>query len=201
MTKKQKIKKVVLFEEVNAETRNWHFDDVYKIIEYPTKSNKWYILRCQPCDKNLRTVYGASKHLTGKKHGGDGNLDRVVDELGTQVIGCGKDEARRNNAAFIEAFKEGFCNEGEQERFGLRTLEAIQHEQFTTNLGKQHGEYDLSEDEPDPNAIGIVSSAEEVPEAIHNGPQTEPFWSVADPVAGKLYQAYWEEIADEDLVL
>lgn len=192
--KKQKLKKTILFDEVNAEKKDWRVEDIYMIIEYPAKSDKWYILRCQTCDLICFTVNGASKHLTGKMHSINGKWDRAVEELGIQVVDCGEEKARRNNAALEEAFKQGHQYERKLGHRRRQTSIGSCHQKPTTSHGRQDGEGNMPKDKADSEDSEYVPSDEEgyalVPEDER---QIEPVLGVVEPVAGELYQAYWEE--------
>ncbi|OTA99372.1 hypothetical protein M426DRAFT_325171 [Hypoxylon sp. CI-4A] len=107
-------------ESIHLPQRTVTFDQVYRggnskfkdtIIEYPSDSNQWYILKC---DKHgLRfwrsPVAGAAKHLNGLNHGfPDRNRDTAIKTLGYLVVGCNKDLAELNNRVSEEAYNNGY---------------------------------------------------------------------------------------------
>ncbi|ROW10945.1 hypothetical protein VMCG_01375 [Cytospora schulzeri] len=191
-TKKHKTTKTILFNEVNAEMKDWRVEEIYIIIEYPVKSNKWYILRCQKCGLICFTAQGAAKHLSGKTHGAERRWDLAVEELGVQVVDCGEEKARRNNAAFEEACKQGHQPKSRLDR---RTWASngSRHHGSIASCGRDRG-VGWPKGWLDDSDSDYVPSDGEVHEPIPKGEQeSEPFLGVAEPVAGELYQVYWEE--------
>lgn len=137
MAKKTKTRKTILFDEVNAEKKDWRVDDLHTITQYPSKSNKWYILDCQPYDLICHSVRAASNHQTSKTHRVSGQFDQAVEALGIQVVDCGKAQAKRNNVARDEALKQGYNYERTLAQLqGRRASNGIPHRRSTTSHGR-----------------------------------------------------------------
>ncbi|KAF9767038.1 hypothetical protein IL306_000440 [Fusarium sp. DS 682] len=87
--------------------RTIHFDDVFQNGNAATKyiitehKGYWYILECRKHKLHFRSdnpIKGARKHLTGAAHRNmQPNYDATIRLLGTQVLGCTKELAVRNN--------------------------------------------------------------------------------------------------------
>lgn len=91
------------------------FDEVYQngdakfkhiIVEYPSDSQEYYILKCDHHGVHFGTnpMAGAAKHLASKMHDFQSkNYNVAIDALGFRVIGCNAELARMNNAAVQDA--------------------------------------------------------------------------------------------------
>ncbi|KAH7630081.1 hypothetical protein B0T09DRAFT_141851 [Sordaria sp. MPI-SDFR-AT-0083] len=96
------------------------FDEVYQngnakfkhiIVEYPSESQEYYILKCDDHGVHFgaNPLAGAAKHLASKMHDHQSkNYNVAVDTLGFRVIGCNAELARMNNAAVEEAVLNGY---------------------------------------------------------------------------------------------
>ncbi|KAK3305057.1 uncharacterized protein B0T15DRAFT_187976 [Chaetomium strumarium] len=95
------------------------FNDVYQngnaehkhaIIEYPSGSDRWYILRCDlHCHFGSNPLQGAMEYLNGKRHGNlPKNSATAIEKLGIRVRDCDARKARRNNLAFNLALDAGY---------------------------------------------------------------------------------------------
>ncbi|KAF5622114.1 uncharacterized protein FTJAE_11081 [Fusarium tjaetaba] len=85
------------------------FDDVYQDGNAATKyiitehKGFWYILECKKHKLHFMSnnpIHGARRHLTAGTHGHmNANYDEAVRILGTRVLNCDEDKAKRNNLA------------------------------------------------------------------------------------------------------
>lgn len=96
----------------------------YKIVEYPTHSGRFYILRCKT---HKMTFYksplpGAAKHLSSKDHDElDKRYGTAIHALGVLVLNCTPERCKLNNEAVEEALLHGYTPPGD---LGLRAGEA-----------------------------------------------------------------------------
>lgn len=102
-------------ERTRQQTRRIIFDQVYQngraepknqIVEYPSNSRKYYIIRCDIGACEGRT-FGRKPHSGGGTHllqkHGDGTpktQENVIRRIGIRVLGCDQKLADRNNEAF-----------------------------------------------------------------------------------------------------
>ncbi|KAF5634264.1 hypothetical protein F52700_5987 [Fusarium sp. NRRL 52700] len=85
------------------------FDDVYQEGNAPTKyiitehKGFWYILECKKHKLHFMSsnpIQGARRHLTAEAHGNlKAKHDETIRLLGTRVLNCDEDKAKRNNLA------------------------------------------------------------------------------------------------------
>ncbi|KAM0544347.1 hypothetical protein ACHAPJ_011883 [Fusarium lateritium] len=70
------------------------------VSEWPTKSGKWWVFRCEEHEKDFKAPRGASTHLVaaGHKLQGEATFAVAVETLGIQVLGCTSDIARAHNS-------------------------------------------------------------------------------------------------------
>ncbi|KUI66334.1 hypothetical protein VM1G_02017 [Cytospora mali] len=190
VAKKQKTRRTILFDEVNAETKDWRFEEISIIVEYPPKSNIWYILRCQQCGPVFFTVQGAGQHLSGRTHGSSRRWGEAVKQLGVHVVDCDAKKARRNNDAFEIACLQGHNPKRRLDRAPWRFHGSCRDK---TTASRQEDEIeDLTDSELNLVDDEYVPSDEEIDDFIpEKESQKQPFLGVAEPVAGELYQAYW----------
>ncbi|KAI1431037.1 hypothetical protein GGR50DRAFT_123456 [Xylaria sp. CBS 124048] len=100
--------RTVTFAEVyqNGEAR--HKDT---IIEYPSGSDQWYILKCEEHQVRFtkRPIVGAMKHFSSRSHGGE-KIDGkgVMKSWAYRVLGCTKQLAELNNKEVTRAFANGY---------------------------------------------------------------------------------------------
>ncbi|KAI1076861.1 hypothetical protein F5B20DRAFT_583812 [Whalleya microplaca] len=95
------LEKTVTFDEVYQNGKATHIDT---IVEWPPRSDKWYILKCEQHDIRFsdRPIQGAAKHLNAKVHGvPDRNWNRAVEMLGHRVLNCTRELANMNNRAAL----------------------------------------------------------------------------------------------------
>ncbi|KUI57198.1 hypothetical protein VP1G_04519 [Cytospora mali] len=190
VAKKQKTMRTILFDEVNAETKDWRFEEISIIVEYPIKSNMWYILRCQQCGLVLFTTQGAGQHLSGRTHGSTRRWGEAVKQLGVHVVDCDAKKARRNNDAFELACLQGHNPKRRLDGAPWR-FHGSCHDKPTASRQEDEIE-DMPDSELDLIDDGYVPSGEEIDEfMLEKESQKQPFLGVAEPVAGELYQAYW----------
>lgn len=191
--KKQKTKQTILFKDANAENKDWKVEEIYKIIEYPIRSNQWYIIRCQQCGLVFATVHGAAKHLSGSTHGSDGRWDRAVEWLGVRVVDCNEEDARRNNAAFEEACIQGHHPKTRREDVSRTSpaSNAICDNKSNPDHGQRDMECSFMEYDTDPNDFDYVPSDDGASEStLEIERQIAPFLGIAEPMTGEIYQAY-----------
>lgn len=105
---------------IKKDTRNIKFKDVYcngkpvykhMIVEYPSKSARFYILRCDEhvVHFNKNPLHGAAKHLHSMQHGYmPKDYERAVDLLGHRVPDCTHELADLNNDMVLAAFGKGY---------------------------------------------------------------------------------------------
>ncbi|KAI0116734.1 hypothetical protein F4814DRAFT_439335 [Daldinia grandis] len=101
-------------------TRMITFDEVYQngnaehkdtIVEWPSGSRKWYILKCDKHEARFtkNAIQGAARHLNGLSHGfPDRNRDMAVRALGYLVVDCNEELVKLNNQAAEESYKNGY---------------------------------------------------------------------------------------------
>lgn len=100
--------RTVTFDEVYQDGQAEHKDH---IIEYPPKSNQWYILKCEEHHLRFkqRPLRGAAKHMDSRAHGFKGrNADLALQHFGYRVIGCDAMRADINNNEVSRAVAEGY---------------------------------------------------------------------------------------------
>ncbi|KAI1111466.1 hypothetical protein F5Y14DRAFT_425095 [Nemania sp. NC0429] len=102
-----RVPKTVSFDEVYQNGQAEHKDT---IVEFPTNSGKWYILKCEEHNLrfNRRPIQGAGKHLMSRLHGvPDRSWATAIRELGYRV-NCNKELAELNNKAVDDAYANGY---------------------------------------------------------------------------------------------
>jgi hypothetical protein len=80
------------------------------IVQYPCGNGGFYILRCDGHGVHFgeHPLRGAAKHLASAQHGHMSKAHATaIATLGHLVVDCTQELAEKNNAAVIEAFKEG----------------------------------------------------------------------------------------------
>lgn len=109
-----------LDENAHLPTRTITFDEVYQngaakhkdtIVEWPSGSRKWYILKCEKHEARFtkNAVPGAARHLNGRDHGfPDRNWDMAVRTLGYLVVDCNEELVKLNNQVAEESYKNGY---------------------------------------------------------------------------------------------
>lgn len=109
-----------LDENAHLPTRTIKFDEVYQngaakhkdtIVEWPSGSRKWYILKCEKHEARFtkNAVPGAARHLNGRDHGfPDRNWDMAVRTLGYLVVDCNEELVKLNNQVAEESYKNGY---------------------------------------------------------------------------------------------
>lgn len=176
-----------------SERRTISFDEVYQdgqaehkhmIIEYPTDSNKWYILRCDEHGVHFGVdpLRGASKHINVAEHGYlQKKFDLAIDILGHVVFDCDRELAEKNNAVTLEYFKKG------GKPFNAKYLSRIQrlaHGFDTVARTPATSVPPRLEETPDNTPKATVATAAKSPKV---------FSGITDPVAGELYLGYWSK--------
>lgn len=179
LAKKHKAEKTILFKEVNAENKDWRHEQIYRINEFPARSNKWYIFRCKRHRMSFLNVGGAASHLTGRDHSSIRcKGDRAVEELGIRVIDCDAKKASRNNTAHELA-----CEQGYRPDSVVRGRHRARHRASVADRTEQQsvtsGDSDWSQEDLRTGLSRCKSG------------DAQPLVSVIEPVPGELYQAYW----------
>ena len=142
------------------------------IIDYPRSSGRWYIIRCEECDKeflNRNPLVSAGAHIAGKQHGKAKDGPAVIEHCGFEVRGCTEALAKQNNAAAVEARAKNAANEdaeyGYSEEDDFSDLFAA-----AGARPRQHS----------PSARGRKS---------HRGSE-----AILDPVPGEIYTGFWTKL-------
>ncbi|KAH7362202.1 hypothetical protein B0T11DRAFT_81845 [Plectosphaerella cucumerina] len=96
----QLTERTVDFDAVYADGQPTHF-----IVEHPKKTKTkqtrtWYIFECQKHSLLFNNLIGAMQHARGKGHSAGMGAESAIKELGTRVLGCDAEMAKKNNAAF-----------------------------------------------------------------------------------------------------
>lgn len=81
------------------------------IVEFPSGSQKWYILYCEEHGINFKqgAVHAAAKHLNGSLHGfPTRNQEVAIKVLGHRIVGCTVSLAKEHNLEVDNAFKNGY---------------------------------------------------------------------------------------------
>ncbi|KAI8628399.1 hypothetical protein F5Y19DRAFT_136947 [Xylariaceae sp. FL1651] len=105
---KPQFPRTITFDEVYRNGQATHKDT---IVEYPSGSGQWFILKCEEHQMrfNERPLQGAAKHLNGKRHGfEDRKRELAVQRLGYLVVDCNAQLAELNNKAVAEAVANGY---------------------------------------------------------------------------------------------
>ncbi|KAK4209737.1 hypothetical protein QBC37DRAFT_247963, partial [Rhypophila decipiens] len=163
------------------------FDHVYQngqpqykhiIVEYPTNSCKYYILKCEEhgVHFNLNPLVGAAKHLHSTQHG---NLSKeraqAVELLGYNIFDCDENKMQQNNQMVSDAFQNGY------KPFNLNRL--TKAERKNLNLPG------------DASPTATPPKATPTPNLAHRGSTREAsqklFVGITHPVPGELYLGYW----------
>ncbi|KAM7190224.1 hypothetical protein V8F33_009584, partial [Rhypophila sp. PSN 637] len=163
------------------------FDEVYQngkaqfkhiIVEYPTNSRKYYILKCEEhgVHFNLNPLAGAAKHLHSAQHG---NLSKeraqAVELLGYNIFDCDENKMQQNNQTVSDAFEKGYKP--------LNLNQLTKAERASLNLP---GDTSPTATPPKATPAANVSqrgSTRENSQKLSMG--------VTHPAAGELYLAYW----------
>jgi hypothetical protein len=101
--------------------RTISFEDVYGtpehrpqhrhiIVQYPSGSGKFYILRCDEHGVHFgeHPLRGAAKHLASAQHGHMSKAHATaIETLGHRVLGCTPELADENNRDVLRGFKDG----------------------------------------------------------------------------------------------
>ncbi|KAK4212472.1 hypothetical protein QBC37DRAFT_288000 [Rhypophila decipiens] len=161
------------------------FDEVYQdgkakykhiIVEYPTNSRKYYILKCEEhgVHFNLNPLAGAAKHLHSAQHG---NLSKeraqAVELLGYNIFDCDENKMQQNNQTVSDAFEKGYKP--------LNLNQLTKAERANLNLP---GDTSPTATAPKTTpAANIRGSTRENSQKLSMG--------VTDPIIGELYLAYW----------
>lgn len=195
IAKKQKTEKTILFDEVDAERKNWRQGEkIYRITEYPSALNRWYIFPCQKHCTGFLHAKGAARHLERGGHGSTRwTTPQAVEEIGVHVVDCDVEKANRNNAAYERATELGYranqlCHKSDcpvHGRIGRphRTFHPGQRPQ-SEGLEDSGSDSDEAPSEI-PKGQGGDSRAHEV------GQQPNPWLTDREFIPGEIYQAYW----------
>lgn len=111
--------KTITYDEVFENVQNKDSREKHYIVEWPRKSNTWYILRCDKHDMNFgdNPFTCARSHLYSEAHG---FVERVQDtsvrELGVLVTGCDAKRAKRSNIVYKKALADGYKPKGPRKK-------------------------------------------------------------------------------------
>ncbi|KAK4236005.1 hypothetical protein C8A03DRAFT_36110 [Achaetomium macrosporum] len=108
-------------EAPGTQERTVSFEDVYGkpgnrpqhrhiIVQYPSGSGKFYILRCDEHGVHFgeHPLRGAAKHLASAQHGYMSKAHATaIETLGHRVLGCTQELADENNRDVLRGFKDG----------------------------------------------------------------------------------------------
>lgn len=188
--KKQNAENTILFDEVNAENKDWRSGEkIYRIVEYTFGSNRWYILPCLKHCTSLPTAVGAARHLNSKGHGyAPRTTPQAVRELVVRVVDCDAEMSDRNNDAFDRATEQGYrpnqtCNKG--------NCPVHRRRRFGRGQRQQCEDLDGSNSDPYEVHSGVFKGQGGNARTAKVGQQLHPSPSVWEPILGEIYQAYW----------
>lgn len=184
-----------------------HTPDKNEIVEWPAKSNKWYIVPCPRCERNWKanSLGAAHKHLQGLAHGKlKGTYDEVIQELGIKVLGCTRERARENNDAYEELLQAGYEPSNPSRKRTGKSVGGAAIGAIRGAGGDEGPTYDEGdnwiprpgggdEDVDDHNReVRKLGSLHKDLAKLHQSPPEEIIW---DPVIGEVYQYPWEDRA------
>lgn len=161
-----------VFESVRKEgSREKHF-----IVQWPEKSNTWYILRCEKHDMNFGEYVfsSASSHLHSEAHGHvPRTKEHAIRELGVLVLGCDARRANRSNLVYKKALQAGY--KPKQGNMGPRK----RHRSRAGGVSKHV-----------PNKSKSDRSASR---ATRPSRPSQAFEGIVDPIPGVVYQGAQQE--------
>ncbi|KAK1754242.1 hypothetical protein QBC47DRAFT_403627 [Echria macrotheca] len=175
------MRKTISFEEVyqNGDAQYKHI-----IVEYPTNSGDFYILRCEEHGVHFNTnpLAGAAKHLHSAQHG---NMTKeraqAVELLGYYIPNCTTALAEKNNKAVREAFDKGY------KPFNLNQLSKSSRISLGYAVDLPQGAYMTKL----PRADGRSSTAHTPSTSAGSPRRSSP--GITNPLACHLYLCYWNQ--------
>lgn len=181
----QQSKRTISYEEVWKAVTDPDSEHKHMIVEYPTGSDDWYILRCRIHNMTFgeRPLRGSAKHVTIAQHGGRKRTDaNAISEFGELVLGCNRLLANANNEAFKKALEAGY-----EPKNNLRKSWNRNRRRHTA-LGSGMGQ----EGHQAPPKSGYHTTP-----GKYKGKGSEAFLGMTNPEVGGIYQAGWSEQAGE----
>ncbi|KAK0644182.1 hypothetical protein B0T16DRAFT_392578 [Cercophora newfieldiana] len=167
--------KTITFDEVFGDG---HAKFKHHIVEYPSHSGAFYILKCEQhgVHFNANPLAGAAKHLHSAQHG---NMSKeraqAVELLGYQVVDCTAELANANNALF------------------QKLLDAKEYIPLNMNQASKSARRSMgfsADPQPTPPKVASGSPlAPLAPRRSHRG----AFRGITNPDAGEMYLAYWKK--------
>ncbi|KAM7203588.1 hypothetical protein V8F20_003883 [Naviculisporaceae sp. PSN 640] len=177
------------------------FDEVYQngnpqfkhvIVEYPTNSRKYYILRCDEhgVHFNQNPLAGAAKHLHSAQHG---NMSKeraqAVELLGYNIFDCDEAKMRQNNAMVEDAFQKGYkpLNLNQLTKAGRASLNLPGDSSPSGTPSR--AQTAISTNRASNRDGSQTFSQERTPASTVNVQRT--FAGITNPRPGELYLGYW----------
>lgn len=162
-----------MVQDPNCQDKNY-------IIEYPVKSNRWYIVRCLEHNFSfgVHPLRSAAGHLHGGLHNeGAFKQDYALKKLGAHVLDCTSRRAKRCNLLYRQAVANGF-----RPKKGM-----------TTGKGKSIPNSQGSVLSPiisqnNPTGFEMNASSSSITVQTAPSPIKIEFQGVTDPVVGHIYQ-------------
>lgn len=192
----KKDEKTIRFDQVNAENKDWKHtrEKIYRITEYPSGSNKWYIFPCKKHCTGLLNAEAAARHLERGGHRfARWTSSQAVRELGVRIVDCNKEKQKRNNNSFERAKEQGYvairrCHNQDCPKHG--TIDGP-HSDF--NPGQRQQSEGLEDSESGLNGVyfKMPKGQRGDTRAVEVRQQPNLSSAVLDPIPGELYQAYW----------
>lgn len=106
-----KAHRTITFAEVYGEPGGEKPKYKHIIVEFPPRSNRFYILKCDEHGVHFgeNPLRGAAKHLASAQHG---NMSKAhttaIETLGFEVVDCTSELMEKNNAEVMQAFRENY---------------------------------------------------------------------------------------------
>lgn len=183
-------------------------DDKNMIIQWPAKSNNWYIVPCRQCGLNwgANPLAAARKHVRGSAHELKGKDEDVIQALGITVLDCTRERAHKNNDTYEKLLNDGtyvpetrLREKKTRKSAGRGSISAARGA-----AGSEGGHWRPrpgggDEDVDDHNReVKILGSLHKELAELRQSPPDEIIW---DPVIGEVYQYPWESsLGDEEPV-
>lgn len=193
----KKAAKMIHFDQVNAENKNWRGGDkIYRISEYIPGSKEWYIFPCKKHCTGLKHARGAADHLKRRGNGhpeGYWTSAQAVKELGVRVVGCDAGKSSRNNDAFDRAVGHGYrpsqrCNNRD---CPVHAPVGGSHRHSNSVQRQQPEDLEDSDSHSDGAYPEMPKGQRGDARAQELWQQSDPSPTVLDPIPGEIYQAYW----------
>jgi hypothetical protein len=177
--------KTITYDEVFENVRSEGSREKHFILQWPEKSNTWYILRCEKHDINFgeHVLSAARSHLHSSAHSHVPHTkEHAVRELGVLVLGCDGPRAERNNAAYKEALLAGY-----EPKTGSQETRHMNMRLRSRDRGNAKQVSSRSE------SLCSVSPATKEPRP------PRAFAGIVDPIPGMVYQGAQQEAGSSEL--